>query len=178
MIGHGEPVRRWSRRSLIGLGLAGLAVAAGSPPAQAAPIQIGRFGFEVPATVRALDPPRAGWQWHGQFLEGGVPSIIVLARADLAGVAPEEALGLLLASGAGGGLPGLTVGPARNRTTQDGSPALRSPLGYRPASKINYRGTVMITENAGSTAILAVLGTERLTAGRADQVLDSVRWSA
>ncbi|MFC7624058.1 hypothetical protein [Microlunatus sp. GCM10028923] len=173
-----DPRRRWTRRAALGLGLAGAGAVIGSPPATAAGVSLGRFTFDVQSSIRPQDPPSAGWQWQGQLIEDNVASILILARADLTGTEPQEALGLLLASGIGGWLPELTTGPARARATQDGSPGLRSPIGFRPEPGRRYRGTVLITSNGGSTAILAVLGTDRLTAGRIDQVLDSARWSS
>lgn len=168
-----------ARRTLLGLGLAAVAGVAGPvPAARAAEVTLGRFAFDVPGTIRAEPQPRAGWQWEGQQLEGGVPSIIVLGRADLAVADPQEVLGLLLAAGAGGRMPELALDRTRDATTHDGSPALRQPISYRPAPKIDYSGALLITGNAGTGAILAVLGTDRLTAGRTDQILDSARWTS
>lgn len=168
-----------ARRSLLGLGLAAvIGVAAPVPAARAAAVTVGRFAFDVPGTIRSQPQPRPGWQWEGQQLEGGAPSIIVLARADLAAADPHEALGLMLAAAAGGRLPELALDPTRDATTLDGSPALRQPIRYRPAPKIDYGGALLITGNTGTVAILAVLGTDRLTAGRTDQILDSARWTS
>jgi hypothetical protein len=166
------------RRTLLGLGLAAVAGVAGpAPAARAAEVTLGRFAFDVPATIRAQAQPRAGWQWEGQQLESGAPSIVVLARADLADADPHEVLGLLLASSAGGWLPELSVDPTRDGTTRDGSPALRQPISFQPAPKITYQGTLLITRNRDTAAVLAVIGTARLTAGRTDQILDSAGWS-
>lgn len=168
---------RWARRAALGFGLAGVAGLLGVRPAAAAPVTLGRFGFEIQSSIRRQDQPSPGWQWQGQLTEDTVASILVLARADLVATDPYETLGLLLASGTAGWLPDLTAGPARSRPTQDGSAAIRCAVGYRPAPQLTYRGTLLITSNGGSTAVLAVLGTDRLSAGRADQILDSARWS-
>ncbi len=168
--------RRWARRTVLGLGLAGVAGALNAPAATAVGVTLGRFGFDVQTSIRAQHP-NGGWQWQGQLTEGGKPSIMVSARADLVGTEPREVLGLLLASGIGGWLPELSAGPARTRATRDGSPALRSPIRFRVVPELSYSGTVLITSNQDTTAILAVLGTDRLTAGRIDQILDSARWS-
>ncbi len=169
--------RRWARRTVLGFGLAGVAGLLGAPTAQAVPVTLGRFGFAVQTSIREQQPSD-GWQWQGQLTEHGAPAILVLARADLVGTEPREVLGLLLASGIGGWLPELSAGPARDRLTQDGSPAVRSAISFRAASRTGYRGTMLITSNGGSTAVLAVLGTDRLTAGRIAEILDSARWAA
>ncbi len=170
--------RPWARRTVLALGLAGVAGVLGAPSATAVGVTLGRFAFDIQTSIRAQDPPSDGWQWQGQLTEGGVPSIMVSARADLVGTEPREVLGLLLASGIGGWLPDLSAGPARTRATRDGSPALRSPIRFRATREHRYGGTLLITSNRDTTAVLAVLGTDRLTAGRIDQILDSARWSA
>lgn len=166
-----------ARRTLLGLGLLGIAGFGSASTAQAAEVTVGRFRFDVPATIRPQQPPWDGWQWQGQQTEGGAPSIIVLARADLTAADPHEVLGLLLGTSAGGWLPELSIQQSRDVTTHDGSPAIRQPISYQPAPKINYSGTLLITSNRGIAAILAVIGTSRLTAGRTDQILDSAHWS-
>jgi hypothetical protein len=171
------PEGRMARRALLGLGLVALAGLGPVPAARAAEVALGRFRFDVPATIRTQEQPRAGWQWEGRQIESGAPSIIVLARADLTAADPHEVLGLLLASAAGGWLPELSVAPTRDGTTRDGSPALRQPISYQPAQKITYQGTLLITRNRDTAAVLTVLGTARLTAGRTDQILDSAGWS-
>ena len=172
---------RVSRRTLLGLGIGlgvGVAGLGPMPTARAAEVAVGRFAFDVPATIRAEQTPRPGWQWEGRQTEGGAPSIIVLARADLAAANPHEVLGLLLAAAAGGWLPELSVDQPRDGTTRDGAPALRQPISYQPAPKLTYRGSLLITRDRDAAAILAVIGTSRLTAGRTDEILDSAGWSS
>lgn len=178
---------RWTRRSALVLGLSavGLCLAVDPAPAVVLPVSLGDLTFDVPTDVRpAAQVPgiTRPWPWQGTAPvdPGAPPSMIVLARADLASTDAEEILGLLLAGTVGGQLPGLLTQPRRIRALGGGrGEQVRVDLSYAAGSEQTYRGTVLIaTRPAPPAAVLVVLGNDSLTAGTVSAVLDSLRWTS
>ena len=148
----------------------------------AAQVRVGDLSFEVPETIRPTAPGRAlgqGWQWCG-VQDGGPadrPATVVLARADLASTAPEEILGLLLASSVTGLMPGLEIGGARTRAMPGGGDQTRLEVSYAASRGRSYHGTLLVaTRPKPPGGLLVVLGDDTLTAGTMNGVLDSARW--
>ena len=179
--------RRWSRRSLLALGAASAGLLLARTPAQSAPITVGDLSFAVPDTVRpvsaaGMDAFGLGWEWRGR---GEPPSAdgraapVVLARADLASTDPQEILALLLANAAAGSLPGLELGDRRVRSMPGGGDQTRIDLAYAVARALPFHGTMLIaTREQPPAAVLVMIGSDALTAGTIDGVLDSARWQA
>ena len=179
--------RRGTRRSLLAVGVASTGLLLARTPAHGVPITVGELSFTVPDTVRpvpaaGLDAFGRGWQWRGR---GAPPSAdgraapVVLARADIASTDPQEILGLLLANAAAGSLPGLEVGDRRVRSMPGGGDQTRIDLAYAVARSVPFHGTMLIaTREEPPAAVLVVVGSEALTAGTIDGVLDSARWRA
>jgi hypothetical protein len=178
---------RWARRSLLAVGAASVGLLLAGTPARGMPITVGELSFTVPETVRpvsaaGLDAFGRGWQWRGR---GALPGVdgraapVVLARADIASIDPQEILGLLLATAAAGSLPGLELGNRRVRSMPGGGDQTRIDLGYAVARALPFHGTILIATRAEPpAAVLVVVGSEALTAGTIDGILDSAQWQA
>ncbi|GAA1825228.1 hypothetical protein ACFFOM_12010 [Microlunatus capsulatus] len=175
-----HPTGSWTRRSALALGLSAAALLVAPARAATTEVRLGALAFAVPAGLLPVDDPGlgSGWQWRGA---GPGRSPVVLARAELAAISPEEVLALVLAGAGAGLLPGLRLGPRRRRTTPGAAPGdaqLRAELGWRSAAGRPARGTLLAaTRVGGPAALVAVLGDATLTAGTVDAVLDSVRWT-
>ncbi|SEP70770.1 hypothetical protein [Microlunatus flavus] len=178
---------RTTRRGFLALGLvsaAGLALAGSAEPALAAAVTVGGLQFDVPDDLR---PAAAGaelgggtWQWRGVrgTPAGAAGFMVVLARADLDSTDGGEVVGLMLADGLDGHLPGLVVGSRRSRSMPGGGEQLRLDLTYGSAPR-TLRGTLLVaTREDRPAAVLAVLGDDTLTAGDLATVLDSARWAS
>ncbi len=174
--------RRWTRRSVLALGAASAGLLLARTPAAGVPITVGELSFTVPDTVRPMGGTvlGLGWQWRGR---GESPTgddraaPVVLARADIASIDPQEIVGLLLANAAAGSLPGLELGARRVRSMPGGGDQTRIDLAYAVARSLPFHGTLLIaTRPEPPAAVLVVLGSEALTAGTIDGVLDSARW--
>jgi hypothetical protein len=179
--------RRWTRRSVLALGVASAGLLLARTPAQGAPVTVGDLSFTVPETVRPVpaagpDAFGVGWQWRGRGeppTADGRAAPVVLARADLASIDPQEILGLLLANAAAGSLPGLELGDRRVRSMPGGGDQTRVDLAYAVARAVPFHGTMLIaTREEPPAAVLVVVGSDALTAGTIDGVLDSARWQA
>jgi len=170
---------------MLALGAGSVALLLGRTPAEGVPVTVGQLSFTVPDTVRPV-PPAAelalglGWQWRGR---GEPPSAdhraapVVLARADLASIDPQEIVGLLLANAAAGSLPGLELGTRRVRSMPGGGDQTRIDLAYTAARSLPFHGTMLIaTRPEPPAAVLVVVGSDALTAGTIDGVLDSAQW--
>ncbi len=177
--------RRWTRRSVLALGAASASLLLMRTPAQGAPITVGDLSFTVPDTVRPVPPAGStslglGWQWRGRGdspTSDGRAAPVVLARADLASIDTQEIVGLLLANAVAGSLPGLELGPRRVRSMPGGGDQTRIDLAYAAARALPFHGTMLIaTRPEPPAAVLVVVGSEALTAGTIDGVLDSARW--
>jgi hypothetical protein len=162
--------------------LSALGLLVTSTAALAAAITVGELAFEVPETIRPTEPGRAlgqGWQWCG-IRDGGSadrPATVLLARADLASTAPEEILGLLLASSVTGLMPGLEIGGSRTRAFPGGGDQTRLEVSYAASRGHAYHGTLLVaTRPEPPAGLLVVLGDDTLTAGTMNGVLDSARW--
>jgi hypothetical protein len=178
---------RWTRRSALALGVAAAGLLVARTPAEGAVITVGELSFTVPDTIRPVAPTGVtalgvGWQWRGR---GQAPTAdyrvapVVLARADLASVDPQEITGLLLASSVTGSLPGLELGARRVRSMPGGGEQTRIDLAYAVARSLPFHGTLLIaTRPEPPAAVLVVVGSDTLTAGTIDGVLDSARWQS
>lgn len=177
--------RTTTRRGFLALSAgtaAGVLLAGSAETAQAATVTVGGLQFEVPEQVQptaaALEVGGSTWQWRGVR---GTPTgpggfLVVLARADVASTDGGEVVGLLLADGLAGHLPGLVVEGRRSRSMPGGGEQLRLDLGYGTGTA-RRRGTLLVaTRDRGPAAVLAVLGDDSLTAGDMAAVLDSARW--
>ena len=154
-------------------------------PAEGAPITVGELSFTVPDTVRSVPVPAGtsvglGWQWRGR---GESPTSddraapVVLARADLASVDPQEIAGLLLANAVD--RVAARAGARRQPDPVDagGGDQTRIDLAYAVAPSLPFHGTMLIaTRPEPPAAVLVSLGSDALTAGIIDGVLDSARW--
>lgn len=177
--------RHWTRRSLLVLGAASAGLLLTRTPAAGAPITVGELSFTVLDTIRPVPAVDAtalgrGWQWRGR---GEPPTTddraapVVLARADLASTDPPEIVSLLLANAAAGSLPGLELGARRVRSMPGGGDQTRIDLAYVAARSLPFHGTLLIaTRPEPPAAVLVVVGSDALTAGTIDGILDSARW--
>ncbi len=179
--------RRWTRRSVLALAAASAGLLLARTPAEGAVISVGELSFTVPDTIRPVPPAGAtslgrGWQWSGRGEPSGPDdrtAPVVLARADLASVDPQEITGLLLANAAAGLLPGLELGSNRVRSMPGGGEQTRIDLAYAVASSLPFHGTMLIaTRPQPPAAVLVMVGGDALTAGTIDGVLGSARWGA
>lgn len=177
--------RRWTRRSVLVLGAASAGLLLARTPAESVPITVGDLSFTVPDTVRPVPPAGStslglGWQWRGRGespTSDGRAAPVVLARADLASIDPQEIVGLLLANAVAGSLPGLELGARRVRSMPGGGDQTRIDLAYAVARSLPFHGTMLIaTRPDPPAAVLVVVGSDALTAGTIDGVLDSARW--
>ena len=103
---------------------------------------------------------------------------MVLARADLASIDPQEVIGLLLASSTAGLLPGLRARrPAGHGRCPAAATRPGSTCATSPARSLPFHGTMLVaTRPEPPAAVLVVVGDDDLTAGTIDGVLDSARW--
>ena len=175
--------RRWTRRSVLALGVGSTALLLGTTTARALTVTVGGLSFAVPDTIRPVPNDHSlgqGWQWLGRLDQqpaGHRPATVVLARADIASVDPEEVIGLLLASSTAGFMPGLEVGARRVRLMPGGGDQTRIDIGYLASRGLPYHGTVLVATRAEPpAAALVIVGNSDLTAGTIDGVLDSARW--
>lgn len=178
------PGRRWTRRAVLVLGAGAVGLLLARTPARAGAVTVGGLSFTVPDEIRPVDSGGtalgAGWQWQGRG-DGSDPdrraAPVVLARADIASVDPQEVIGLLLASATAGQLPGLELRGRRARPMPGGGDQTRLDLAYAAAPSLPFHGTLLIaTRPEPPAAVLAVLGGDGLTAGTVEQILDSARW--
>jgi hypothetical protein len=175
--------RRWTRRSVLVLAAGSAALLLGSTPARGVTVTVGGLSFSVPDSVTSVPAGSSlgqGWQWLGRADQpslGGRAATVVLARADIASIDPEEVLGLLLASLAAGLMPGLQLGARRARPMPGGGVQTRIDLRYLAGHDLPFHGRVLVaTRPKPPAAVLVVLGDDDLTAGTIDGVLDSARW--
>ena len=174
---------RWTRRSVLALGFGSAALLLGSTPARGLAVTVGGLSFAVPETIRPVVADASlgqGWQWQGrqdQPSAGRRAATVVLARADIASIDPQEVIGLLLASSTAGFLPGLQLGARRDRSMPGGGDQTRIDLRYVAARSLEFHGTVLVaTRPEPPAAALVMVGDDDLTAGTIDGVLDSARW--
>ena len=175
--------RRWTRRSVLVLGAGSAALMLGRTPASGLAVTVGGFSFAVPDTVRPVpaDPSLGqGWQWLGRLDQpsaGPRAATVVLARADIASIDPQEVIGLLLASSTAGFLPRLQLGARRVRSMPGGGDQTRIDLRYVAGRSLPFHGTMLVaTRPEPPAAALVMVGDDDLTAGTIDEVLDSARW--
>ena len=170
---------------MLALGAGSAALLLTRTPAEGVPVAVGELSFTVPDTVRPVPPAvrsvlGVGWQWRGRGESpdaDGRAAPVVLARADLASIDPQEILSLLLASAAAGSLPGLELGARRVRSMPGGGDQTRIDLAYAVARSLPFHGTMLIaTRPEPPAAVLVMVGSNALTAGTIDGVLDSARW--
>lgn len=171
----------WSRRAVLGLGLGGVALLAGSTSASATSVIVDQITFEVPNGFRAAP---AGvqlgqdWQWSAvrDGRSDGRPAAVILARSDVDSTTSDEIFGLLLAPSMTGTTPELELGSTRTRAMPGGS-AARLDVTYAASRGFRYHGAVLaVTRPKLSAAVIVVLGDDTLTAGTIDGVLGSTRW--
>ena len=106
--------RRWTRRSVLVLGAASAGLLLARTRAEGVPITVGELSFTVPDTVQPVPAAGStslglGWQWRGRgesATSDGRAAPVVLARADIASIDPQEIVGLLLANATAGRCPG------------------------------------------------------------------------
>jgi hypothetical protein len=175
--------RSWSRRSVLVLGVGSAALLLGTTPARALTVTVGGLSFAVPDTIQPVPDDQSlgqGWQWLGRLGQqpaGHRAATVVLARADIASVDPQEVIGLLLANSTAGFMPGLEVGTRRVRSMPGGGDQTRIDVGYLAGRNLPYHGTVLVATRAEPpAAALVIIGDNDLTAGTIDGVLDSARW--
>ena len=175
--------RRWTRRSVLVLGAGSAALMLGRTPARGLAVTVGGLSFAVPDTIRSVpaDPSLGqGWQWLGRLDQpsaGRGAATVVLARADIASIDPQEVIGLLLASSTAGFLPGLQLGARRVRSMPGGGDQTRIDLRYAAGRALPFHGTMLVATRAEPpAAALVMVGDDDLTAGTIDEVLDSARW--
>ncbi len=182
--------RRWSRRTALALCILAAAVTGNPSPATASTVSVGDLIFAVPVTISEGSARQstgssngriafgAGWQWVGQA--GGhdaLPATVVLARGDIVSTNAGEVLGLALAGSAAGMLPDLRLTKWRSRPMSDEGEKTRIGLQYSAGPGVTYHGELLIaTRPTAPAAVLVVLGTEDLTAGTIDSILESARW--
>ena len=174
--------RRWTRRSVLALGAGSTILLLGSTPARGLAVTVGALSFSVPETIRPVPDDSSlgqGWQWRGRLDQPSAhrAATVVLARADIASVDPQEVIGLLLASSTAGFLPGLQLGARRARPMPGGGDQTRIDLRYVAGRDLPFHGTVLVaTHPEPPAAALVIVGDDDLTAGTIDGVLDSARW--
>ncbi|HEV2930112.1 MAG TPA: hypothetical protein VGW74_15570 [Propionibacteriaceae bacterium] len=175
--------RRWTRRSMLALGAGSTALLLGSTPARGLTVTVDGLSFAVPETIRPVPADSSlgqGWQWLGRLDQpsaGRRAAIVVLARADIGSIDPQEVLGLLLASSAAGFMPGLRLGARRVRSMPGGGDQTRIDVRYLAGRSLPFHGTMLIaTRPEPPAAALVMVGDDELTAGTIDGVLDSARW--
>ena len=147
-------------------------------------VTVGGLSFAVPETIRPVVTggrlPRAGLAVAGPRTSrqpGRRAATVVLARADIASIDPQEVIGLLLASPTAGFLPGLQLGARRDRSMPGGGDQTRIDLAYAAARSLEFHGTMLVaTRPEPPAAALVMVGDDALTAGTIDGVLDSARW--
>jgi hypothetical protein len=174
---------RWTRRSVLALGAGSAILLLGGTPAHGLNVTVGGLSFTVPDTIRPAPTDSSlgrGWQWLGhldQATPGHRAALVVLARADIASIDPQEILGLLFASSIAGFLPGLQLGARRVRSMPGGGDQTRIDLRYLAGRDLPFHGTILVATRAEPpAAALAIVGDDDLTAGTIDGVLDSARW--
>ena len=172
---------------MLALGAASAGLLLARTRAYGVTVTVGGLSFMVPETVRYVPAGDSaalglGWQWRGRGEppnSDGRAAPVVLARADLASTDPQEIVGLLLANAAAGSLPGLRLGTRRVRSMAGGGEQTRIDLAYAVARSLPFHGTMLIaTRSEPPAAVLVVVGSDALTAGTVDGVLDSARWQA
>jgi hypothetical protein len=174
---------RWTRRSVLALGLGSAALVLADTPARSLTVTVGGLSFVVPEAIRSVPPdPSLGrdWQWLGR-LDQPSPNrrakSVVLARADLASIDPQEVIGLLLANSTAGLMPGLRLGARRVKPMPGGGDQTRIDVRYLASRSVPFHGTMLVaTRPEPPAAVLVVVGDDDLTAGTIDGVLDSARW--
>jgi hypothetical protein len=174
--------RSWTRRSVLALGAGSVALLLGRTPARAVSVTVGGLSFAVPDAVTPVPADSSlgvGWQWRGRLDQpvGGRPATVVLARADVASIDPQEVVGLLLAGSIAGSMPGLQLGARRVRSMPGGGDQTRIDIRYLAGRDLAFHGTILVaTRPEPPAAVLAMVGNDDLTAGTIDGVLDSARW--
>ena len=89
---------------MLALGAGSAALLLGSTPARGLTVTVGGLSFAVPETIRSVPADSSlgqGWQWLGRVDQPSADrraAIVVLARADIGSIDPQEILGLLLAA--------------------------------------------------------------------------------
>ena len=146
-----RPGRRWTRRSVLVLGAAsaGLLLARTRAEGCRSPGRAVLHGAgHGPAFPAAGSTSLGlGWQWRGRgesATSDGRAAPVVLARADIASVDPQEIVGLLLANATAGSLPGLELGARRVRSMPGGGDQTRIDLAYAAARALPFHGTMLI----------------------------------
>jgi hypothetical protein len=173
---------RWTRRSVLALGVGSAALMLGSTPARGLTVSVGGLSFVVPETIRPVPADHSlgrDWQWMGRLDQSsaGRAATVVLARADIASIDPQEVIGLLLASSTAGLIPGLQLGARRVRSMPGGGDQTRIDVRYLAGRSLPFHGTVLVaTRPEPPAAALVMVGDDDLTAGTIDGVLDSARW--
>ncbi len=174
---------RWTRRSVLGLSAGSAILLLGGTPAHGLDVTVGGLSFAVPDTIRPAPADSSlgeGWQWLGrldQASPGQRAATVVLARADIGSIDPQEVLGLLFASSVAAFLPGLQLGARRVRLMPGGGDQTRIDLRYLAARDPPFHGTILVATRAEPpAAALVMVGDDGLTAGTIDGVLDSARW--
>ena len=175
--------RRWTRRSVLALAAGSAALLLRTTPASGLTVTVGGLSFTVPDPIRQVGTDSSlghGWQWLGRLDSPsavGRPVTVVLARADVDSIDPQEVLGLLLASSTAGSMPGLQLGARRARPMPGGGDQTRIDLRYVAGRDVTFHGTILVgTRPKPPAAALVVVGDDDLTAGTIDGVLDSARW--
>ncbi len=154
----------------------------GGSAATATPVRVGGLSFAVPDGFQPGTSELSlgqGWTYSAVRAGAGVerPSAVVLARADLSSVVPEEIISALFASSINGLLPSLQIGRSRTRSMVGGGEQRRLEVQYAVSRGAPFHGTVMVlTRSLPAAGLLVVLGDDTLTAGTIDGVLDSARW--
>ena len=175
--------RTWTRRSMLALAAGSATLLLGSTPARGVAVTVAGLSFSVPDSITPVPADSAlgqGWQWQGRADQpslGGRAATVVLARADIASVDPQEVIGLLLASSSAGWLPELQLGTPRVRSMPGGGDQTRIDVRYLAGRDLPFHGTILVATRAEPpAAVLAMVGDDDLTAGTVDAVLDSARW--
>ena len=173
----------WTRRSVLALGAGSAILLLGGTPAHGLSVTVGGLSFTVPDTIRPMPADSSlghGWQWLGrldQASPGHRAAVVVLARADIDSIDPQEVLGLLFASSIAGFLPGLQLGARRVRSMPGGGDQTRIDLRYLAGRDLPFHGAILVaTRPEPPAGALLIAGDDELTAGTIDGVLDSARW--